>query len=155
MAATRPRGGTRLFSRPLVLLDVRLEGRQLSPVTPDAPPLPLPLVLPPQGLQFYLGLAMMGHILADLHVLRGTHATLRPGVAELLFSHEATDDGQAGLRTHVLRVSNGAWLSLWVWSWLLMRNLKGLVDVRVLLLWTRSLLGLVDVRGLLGIPRWS
>ena len=123
---------------------------------PDTPPLPLPLVLVAQGLECRFDLAMMGHIVADLHVQRGTHAILRPGVAELLEpSHEATDDGQAGHPTHVLGAGHGAWLWLWMWLWLLMRKLQGLVDVRVLLLLTRMLQGLVDVRVLLGTPRWS
>ena len=82
-----------------------------------------------------LHVAMMGHILGDLHVLRGTHATLRPGVAKLPAllepSHEAMDNGQAGIPPHVLRAGHGAGLWLWLWSWLLMRKLEGLVDVPV------------------------
>ena len=75
-------------------------------VRPDTPWLLVRLVLVAQGLKFRFHLAMMVHILAGPHVMRGTDNPLRPGVMELLAllkpSHEATDDGQAGLPRHIL-----------------------------------------------------
>ena len=149
-------GGAHLFSVPVLIVEVRAEGGDVSTVTPNRPPLPLPLVLVVQGSDFRLHLATMVHIDADPDNLGGS-ICLCPGVAVLPVPlqpyHEATDDGQAGVPTHVLGASHGIWLCLW--SWLLMRKLQGLVDVRVLLLLMRMLRGLLVVRVPLGAPRWT
>ena len=63
-------------------MDVGAEVGNVSSVTPDTPPLPLPRVLMTQGLEFSFNLAMMVHILADLHVLGGSFP-LGPRVAVL------------------------------------------------------------------------
>ena len=94
-----------------------------------------------QGLELRFDPAMMVKILADLYLLAGNFL-LGPGVAVLLVQrqplHEAADDGQAGLPTHVLRAGHGAW---W-WLWLLVRKLQRVVDVRVL--GVRVLMHLLD-----------
>ena len=175
VAAVGPLWGTQLFSRPVLLEGAGAEGGHVSAVTPDRPPVPLPLVLVGHGLEFCIDLDMRGHILAGLNVLTGTHAILRMGVAGLPAlvkpSHEATDDAQAGHPAHVMGAGHGAWLCLWVWLWLLMRKmqglgdvtdpmllmrmLQGLVNVRFLHLFMQVMQGLVDVRVCLGIRQWS
>ena len=88
-------GGSRLFSRPVLLVEVGAEVGDVSAVTPDTPPLLLPRVLLAQGLELRFNLARMVHILADLHVLAGT-LSLGPRVAVLPVPHqpphEAADD---------------------------------------------------------------
>ena len=81
-AAVARGGGARLFRRPVLLVEVGAEVGDVSAVTPDTPPLPLPRVLVAQGLEFRFDLAMMVHILADLHVLGGSFP-LGPRVAVL------------------------------------------------------------------------
>ena len=85
----------------------------VSAVTPDTQPLPLRRVLVAQSLQLRFDLAMMVHILADLHVLGGSFP-LGPRVAVLPVPlqplHVAAHDGQAGL----LGAGHGAWLWLWL-----------------------------------------
>ena len=131
-------------------MEVGAQSQQVSAVTRDTPLLPLLLLLMAQGLEFRLDLAIMGHILADLHILRGTHAILRPEVAGfhalLEPSFGATDDGQAGQTAHILGADHVAWLCMWVWLWLLMLKMQGLAGVRHLLRLTRMLQGLTDVR---------
>ena len=67
-------------------------------VTPDTPLLPLPGVLVAQGLEFCFNLAMMVHIIADLHILGGSF-TLGPRVSVLPVPlqppHGAADYGGA------------------------------------------------------------
>ena len=137
-------------------MEVGAEVGNVSAVTPDTPPPPLPRVLVDQGLELRFDLAMMIHILTDLHVLGGRFP-LGPGVAVLRVPlqppHEAADDGQAGPPTHVLGAGHGA--LLWLWLWLLVRKLQGLVDVGVLLLFMRMLQGLADVRVLLAMDSRS
>ena len=91
---------TRLFSQPVCLVGVGAEGRQLSAVTPDAPPLQLPLELVAQGLQLRFDREIDGNIFEDVHVMGAMHAMLRLGVAELLalleLFREAPHDAQVG-----------------------------------------------------------
>ena len=98
-------GGARLLRRPVLVVEVGVEGGSVSAVTPDTPPLPLLLVLAAQGSKVRFDLAMTVHILADLHVLggsisRGSGMSVLP--VSLQPSQEATDDGQVGVPTHVL-----------------------------------------------------
>ena len=58
-----------------------------------------------------------------------------------------------GSRPTFLGLANGA--GMWLWVWLLMRRLQGVVDVGLLLLMMRMLQGLVVVRVLLGNPQWT
>ena len=113
------------------------------------PLLPGPMLVA-QGLELRFDLAMIIHILRDIHVPGGSFPP-GPGVGVLPVplqpSHEATDNGQAGLPGLMPWAGHGA--SLWLWVWLLMRNLQGLVDVGVFLLVMRKLPGIVDVRVLL------
>ena len=152
-AVARP-GGARLFSRPVLFVEVGAEVGDVSSITQDRPPLRLQGVLVAQGLDLRFDLAMIVHILTDLHVL-GAIIPLGPRAAVLPVpldpSYEATDDGQVGLPSPVLEAGLGAWL--WLWVWLLMQKLQALVDVGVLLLLMRMLQGLVSVRVLLGTPQ--
>ena len=104
--------GARLFNRPILLCEVRAEGWNVSAVTPDKSLLLLPLVLVAQGSEILFHLTMMVDILAELHLLRGTHASFSTGVTELPAplkpSHETEDNGQAGIPTHVLDLGKGA-----------------------------------------------
>ena len=148
VVATAARGGgARLLSRPVALVEVGAEVRDVSAITPDTPRLLPPRVLVAEGLELRSDVAMMVHILADHHVRCGS-IPLGPGVAVLpvpfLPSHGATDDGQAGHPSHVHATGYGTWL--WLWVWLLMRKLRGLVDVRDLLQLMRMLRGLLHVR---------
>ena len=137
-------------------MEVCAEGGDVSAVTPDTPPLFLPLVLVALGSGLCLDFTMMVHILTDLHIPGGS-ISLGPGVSVLLVplqpSHEATDDGHGGLPTHVLGPGHWTWLWLWVWLW--MRILQGLVDVRVLLLLMPMLRRFLDVRVVLGTLQWT
>ena len=146
----------RLFSWPILLVENGAEVGDVSAVTPDKPPLPLPLVLVAQSLELRFNLSMMVHILAVLHALGGG-IPLGPGVAVLpvpfKLSHEATDDGQAGFPSLVLGAGHGTWM--WLWVCLLMQKLQAVVDVRVLVLLMRMLRTLLDVRVLLGTLRWT
>ena len=128
-AALARGGGARLISRPILLVQVRSEVGDVSAVELDTPQPPLPSVLIAQGLELCFNLALMVHIIADLHVLRGSFP-LRPRVPVLLVPlqppHEATIDAQAGLLGAVHR----AWM--WLWLWLLVRKMKRVVDDEVL-----------------------
>ena len=99
----------------LAQVEVGAKLGDVSAVTPDTPPLPLPLVLVAQGLELRFDLAMILHSLADLHVLKGS-AFLSSEVSLLPVpihpSHDATDDGQAGLPTDVPGARRGALLWL-------------------------------------------
>ena len=125
-AALAPGGGARLISRPVLLVEVGTEVGDVSAVTPDTPPPPLARVLVAKGLEFRFDLAMIVHILADLHVLGGGFP-MGPGVAVLPVPlqppHEAADDGQAGHPGRVLWAGHGAW---W-WLWLLVRKMQRVV----------------------------
>ena len=146
VAAIGRDGGAGLSSRRVLVLVVGAEGRDVLAVTPDAPPLPLPLVLIAENSELRFNLPMMVRILADLRVLGGS-IPLGPGVGVLPVpfqpSYEATDDGQAGVPTQVLGAGYGTWPWLLVWLW--MRKLQRLFYVRVILLLMRMLHGLVDV----------
>ena len=95
MVATLARaGGVRLSSRPVLLVQVVVKVGDVSAVTPDTAPLPLPRVLLAQGLEFRFDLAMMFHILADLHVLGGSfplEARVSVLPVQLQAPHEAAD----------------------------------------------------------------
>ena len=78
-----PREGTRLFKRPVRLMEVGAEGGQLFVVTTNTPPLAVPLELVAHGRELRLDRAIDGDIFANLYVPRGTYAFPRPGVAEL------------------------------------------------------------------------
>ena len=64
--------GTQLFSRLVLVIEVGTEGGDISAVTPDTPRVPLPMVLVDQGSQLSFDLAMIVHILAELHPLEGS-----------------------------------------------------------------------------------
>ena len=110
-------------------MEVGAEVGDVSAVTPDMPPLPLPRVLVAEGLELRFDIAMMVHILADLHVVRGRFP-LGPGVAVLPVPrqppHDAADDCLAGL----LGAGHGDWL--WLWLWLLVRRMQRDVGDEVL-----------------------
>ena len=154
VAAVARAWGVRLFSWTVLFVEVGAEVGDVSAITLEAPPLQLPMVLVAQGLEPRFDVAMMVHILADLHVLGGgislglgVCGTPGPIPALLL----AMDDGQAGIPGLVPRADHGTWL--WLRVWLLMRKLQGLVNVRVLLRLMRMLRGLVDVGVPLVTPR--
>ena len=81
------------------------------------------------GLELRFDLAMMVHILADLHILGGSFP-LGPRVSVLPVSlqtpHEAADDGQAQFH----EAGHGA--LLWLWLWLLVRKMQRVLDDEVL-----------------------
>ena len=117
VAALAQGGGARLFSRPVLLVEVEAEVGYVSAVTPDTPPLLLPGVLVAEDLEFRFDLVMMVHILADLQVLGGSFP-LEPRTAvlpvPLQAPNEAADDGQAGHPGCVLRACDGARWWLWL-----------------------------------------
>ena len=99
VAALARDGGVRLFSQPVLLVQVGAGFGNVSAVTPDTPPPPLQRVLVAQGLEFRFDLAMMIHILADLYVLGGSfplEARVSVLPVPLQAPHEAADFGQAG-----------------------------------------------------------
>ena len=107
-------GSARLFKRPVLMVEVGAEVGEILAVTPDRPPLPVPRLLVAKGLELCFDLAMMVHILTDLHVLGGSFPVgPRVPVLPVPFQppHEAADDGQAGL----LGARHGSWLQLWLW----------------------------------------
>ena len=96
-AALARGGGARAFCRSVLLVQIRAQVCGVSAVRPDTPPLPLPHVLVAQGLELRFDLAMMVHILLDVHVLAGSFP-LGPRVAVLPVPlqppHKAADDSQ-------------------------------------------------------------
>ena len=67
-------------------MEVGAEGGALWAVTQDTPPLLLPRVPVAQGLELRFDLAMMIHILADLHLLGGSFSlALRVAVLPVPF----------------------------------------------------------------------
>ena len=91
-------------------MEVATDLGDVLPLTPQRLPLLLPRAHVAQGLALRFDLAMMVHILADLDVL-GDSIPLGPAVALLRVplqpSHQATDDGQAGLPSPALGAGHG------------------------------------------------
>ena len=102
--------GAQLLSWPVLVVDIRADGVGVSAATPDTPPLLLPLSIVAQGSELRFDLAMMVHILADIHVPGGSMPQ-SSGVAVLPVpiqpSHGAMHHGQARLPTHVLAAGHG------------------------------------------------
>ena len=102
--------GTQLSSRPVLLVEVRAEGGDVSAVMPDTPPVLLPNLLVAEGLELCFDLAIMVHILAELHVLGGSFSlALRVAVLQVPLQppHEPADDDQARLPTDLLGAGQG------------------------------------------------